>query len=178
MIFCYLNTTIRPKLTSLDDNHSFIFWTSFIYFFFCLCIWSKHRVFIDSFLLIVNDDLIKIYGPHLFLFSFFFFYLFASFIFIGDYLTKIYFFCLCMRIRRKKMVLFYFFVCSYLTVRPKIRIFINLSFLLVHAHFTQIKNNSYSLIYSLLKDVNISYAIFIVLMPLYFVRYIHGYRKS
>ena len=89
-----------------------------------------------------------------------------------------YFFCLCMRIRPKKTVLFYFFVCSYLTIRPKIRIFINLSLLLMHAHFTQIKNNSYSLIYSLLKDVNISYAIFIVLMPLYFVRYIHGYRKS
>ena len=59
------------------------------------------------------------------------------------------------------------------SIRSKIKVLINLFILFVHDHSTKIRGHSYSLIYSLLNCANISYAIFMAGLPLYFVRYIH-----
>ena len=59
------------------------------------------------------------------------------------------------------------------TIRPKIRFLINLFLLFAHDHSTKIRVYSYSLIYSFLNCANISYAIFMSVLFLYFVRDIH-----
>ena len=46
----------------------------------------------------------------------------------------------------------------YTTIRPKIRVLTNLFLLFVHDHSTKIRDRSYSLMYSCLNCVNISYA--------------------
>ena len=56
-------------------------------------------------------------------------------------------------------------------IRPKIRVLINLFVLFVHSHSTKIRGHSYSLIYSFLNCVNISYAIFKAVLPLYSYQY-------
>ena len=59
------------------------------------------------------------------------------------------------------------------TIRPKVRVLINLFLLFEHDHLTKIWGHSYSLIHSFLNCTNISYTIFMAVLPLYFVRYIH-----
>ena len=63
-------------------------------------------------------------------------------------------------------------------IQPKIRVLINLFLLFVDDHSTKIRSHSYSLIYSFHNCANIQHAIFMVVMPLDFVRYINGYMKS
>ena len=53
------------------------------------------------------------------------------------------------------------------TIRPKIRVFINL---FAHDHSTKARGHSYPFIYSFLNCLNISFAIFMAVLPLYFVR--------
>ena len=66
------------------------------------------------------------------------------------------------------------FFCLYTTIRPEIRVLINL-FLFVHNHSTKVRSHSYSLIYSFLNCADISFAIFkAVLIPLYFVHFVSG----
>ena len=72
--------------------------------------------------------------------------------------------------------LIYFFYL-YTTIRPKIRVLNNLFLLFVHDHSTK-RDHSYTLIYSVLNCANISFAIFMAILSLYFVRYIHGYMQS
>ena len=60
-----------------------------------------------------------------------------------------------------------------MSIRIKIRVLINLFLIFVHDHSNKIRGHSYSLINSLLNCANISYAIFMAVLPLYFVRYIH-----
>ena len=60
------------------------------------------------------------------------------------------------------------------TIRPKIRVLINLFFLFLQDHSTKVKGHSFNLIYSFPSYVNILFAIFIAVLPLYFVHYIHG----
>ena len=89
-------------------------------------------------------------------------------------------------IRQKYMIFFYLFSLLCTTIRPKIRVLIDLFFLFVHDHSTKVRGHSYSVIYSFLNCANISFAIFITdcpyisyalflaVVPLYFVRYIHS----
>ena len=56
-------------------------------------------------------------------------------------------------------------------------VLIDLFLLFAHDHSTKFRGHSYSLIYSFLNCGNILYAIFMPVLPLYFVRYIHGYMK-
>ena len=73
----------------------------------------------------------------------------------------------------------------------KIRVLINLFISFVHDYLTKIRVHSYPLIYSFLNCANISYAIFMAALPLYFLccihvqhypyilhAIIHGYMKS
>ena len=72
----------------------------------------------------------------------------------------------------KKLVssLIYFFYL-YTTIRPKLRVLVNLIFFLVHdEHSTKVRGYSYFLIYYFLNCANISFAIFKAVLPLYFVR--------
>ena len=46
------------------------------------------------------------------------------------------------------------------TIRPKVRVLINLIFLFVHDHSTKVRGHSYSLIYHCPSCANISFAIF------------------
>ena len=52
------------------------------------------------------------------------------------------------------------FFYLYTTIRPKIRVLINLIFLFAHDHSTKVRGDSYSLIYHCPSCVNISFAIF------------------
>ena len=75
-----------------------------------------------------------------------------------------------------KMYGSYSYILSFCTtIQPKIMILIDLFFLLVHNHLTKIRGHSYSysLIYYFLNCANILCAIFIVVLPLYFVGSIH-----
>ena len=59
------------------------------------------------------------------------------------------------------MILFHSFILSLrTTIRPKIRILINLLFLFVQRPFDKVRGHSYSLIYSFLNCANISFVIF------------------
>ena len=100
-------------------------------------------------------------------------------------------FLLCMTIRANIMVLIDLFIlfgydhsteiCGPLlyilsfctTIWPKIRVLINLFILFVHDHSPKIRVHSYSLVYSFLNWVNILYAVFMAILSLYFVHYIH-----
>ena len=87
----------------------------------------------------------------------------------------------------------------YRTIRPKIRVLINLIFLFVHDHSTKVRSHSYFFIYSFLHWADISFcyilgitsliflslcfwqywlcissAIFIAVLALCFLHYIHG----
>ena len=88
--------------------------------------------------------MIKIYGP----ISFFL-------CFVLNYLTKIY-----------DPLFLILSLC--MTIRAKIRVLINSFFLFVHVHSTKVRGHSYSLIYSFLNCANILFAIFMVVLPLYF----------
>ena len=55
------------------------------------------------------------------------------------------------------------------TIRPNVRVFINLIFLFAHDHSTKVRGHSYSFIHSFLNCANISFAV----LPLYFFRYNH-----
>ena len=48
----------------------------------------------------------------------------------------------------------------YTTIRPKIRVLINLIFLFAHNHSTKVRGHSYSLIYHCPSCANISFAVF------------------
>ena len=101
-------------------------------------------------------------------------------------LPMIYLFHFQTTIRQKYMIFFhlFFFLCT--TIRPKIRLFIDLFLLFTHDHLTKVRGHSYSLIYSFLNCANnsfaifkavlsyISFALFLAVLPLYFVRYIHS----
>ena len=78
------------------------------------------------------------------------------------------FFHLHMTIQQKYMTFFLSFILSLCTtIRPKIRVLINLMFLFVHDHST--RGHSYSSIYSFLDCANTLFAV----LPLYFVSYNH-----
>ena len=62
---------------------------------------------------------------------------------------------------------FIYSLCT--TIRPKIRILINLFFLFVHGHSTKVRGSLLLLIYSFLNCSNILFAV----LPLCFVRYNH-----
>ena len=73
----------------------------------------------------------------------------------------------------------------YTSVQPKISVLINLIFLFVHNHSTKVTSHSYSLIYSFLHCADIllysrqcfpyiSFALFLAVLPLYFIRSIHS----
>ena len=89
-----------------------------------------------------------------------------------------YFFYLHATIRLKYMILFHIFFSICTTIQPKISLLINLFILFVHDHSNKVSCRSYSLIYSFYICANTSYAIFMAVLPLYFVCYIHGYMKS
>ena len=110
------------------------------------------------------------------------------------YMVIIYlFFLLCTTIRPKIRVLIDLFLLlahehsikiyglfSYIfsfctTILPKIRVLINLFLLFVHDHPTKIRGHSYSLIYSFINCAKILYALFMAVLPLYFIRYICQY---
>ena len=57
------------------------------------------------------------------------------------------------------------------TIRPKIRFLINSIFLFAHDHSTKVRGDSYSLIYSFINCTNISFALFLAVLPLHFVSY-------
>ena len=59
------------------------------------------------------------------------------------------------------MILFHLFFLLCTTIRPKIRVLINLLFLFVQRPFDKVRGHSYSLIYSFLNCANISFVIFI-----------------
>ena len=59
------------------------------------------------------------------------------------------------------------------TIRRKIRVLVNLFLLFLHDHSAKITGCSCSLVYSFLSCTNISYAIFMAVLALYFVHYIH-----
>ena len=178
-------------------------WSSFIYFFYlhttnstmvlfhlfflyCTTIRPRIIVLIDLFLL--SETTIR---PK--------YMLFIHFCYLHTTIRPIYmvcfhlFFLLQTTIWLKCMALFHtFFLCAQ-SFDKKIRVLINLSFLFVHEYLTKIRVRSYSLICSFLNCANISYAIFMAALPLYFVRYIswfmsvlplhlvryiHGYMKS
>ena len=58
-------------------------------------------------------------------------------------------------------------------IQPKVMLLINLFILFVHDHSTKIRGHSYSLVYYFLNWVNILYAVFMAVLSLYFVHYIH-----
>ena len=60
-----------------------------------------------------------------------------------------------------------------MTIRSKIRVLI-ICFLFVHNHLAKVKDHSYSLIYSFVNCANILFAIFVAVLPLYFVRSVSG----
>ena len=84
-------------------------------FLLCMTIQPKIRVLIDLFLLFAHDHSTKLYGPLSFILSLF-----------------------CARPFDQKLgsSLIYFFYL-YTTIRPKIRVLINLIFLFVHDHSTK-----------------------------------------
>ena len=147
-------------------------WSSFIYSFFCT------RPFDQK----LESSLI------------YFFYLHTT-IRLKDVVLFHLYFLLCATIRPKIKVhidLFLLFpldhstkICGPLSfipslwtiIRPKTMVLIILFLLFVRDHLTKTRGHSYSLIYSFLNCANISYAVFMAALPLYFVRYIHGYMK-
>ena len=98
--------------------------------------------------------------------------------------SLIYFLYLYTTIRPNYIVLFSLFFLLCTTIWPKTRVLINLFILFVHNHSTKVRSHSYSLIYSFLHcaDISfakrntslISFALFLAVVPLYFVRYIHS----
>ena len=71
------------------------------------------------------------------------------------------------------MIVFHLFILSAGPFDQKLGS--SLILLSVHDHSTKVMGHSYSLIYSLLNCGNISFAIFMAVLLLYFIRYIHGY---
>ena len=66
------------------------------------------------------------------------------------------------------------FILSFCTtIRPRIRALINLFFLFVHDHSTNVRSYSYSVIYYFLNCASILFAMFMAVLPLYFVYYVH-----
>ena len=86
--------------------------------------------------------------------------------------SLIYFFYLYTTIRPKYIVLFDLFFLLCMSIRSKIRVFIILFCLFVLENSIKTRNHSYSLIYSFQNCANILYAMFMVVLPLYFVHYI------
>ena len=96
---------------------------------------TKIRVLIDLFLLFVHDHSTKLYGPLSFILS-----LFCARPFdqkLGSSLINLFH--------------------LYTTIRPKIRVPINLIFLFVHNYSTKVGSHSYSLIYSFLCQYFVCY---------------------
>ena len=86
----------------------------------------------------------------------------------------IYLFHLQTNIQQKYEIFFHFFFSLCTTIRPKIRVIINLIFVFVHDHLTKVRGYSYSLIHTFLNCTNISSAVFLAVLPLRFVRYIQS----
>ena len=86
--------------------------------------------------------------------------------------SLIYFFYLYTTIRPKYIVLFDLFFLLCMSIRSKIRVFIILFRLFVLENSIKTRNHSYFLIYSFQNCANILYAMFMVVLPLYFVHYI------
>ena len=101
--------------------------------------------------------------------------------------SLIYFFHLHTTIRQKYMIFFLSFILSLCTtIRPKNRVLINLLFLFVHDHLTNL-GVTLTLLFILFLDVSIFRllyscqimplyfrSLFLAVLPLYFVRYIHS----
>ena len=189
----------------LLHNHSTKNYGPHLFIFFIWNDYSTKIYDLHSFLLITHDHSTNIYGLLSFIFSFANDHLTKiygplSFIlpFTNDHSTKIYgplsFILSFTNDHSTKMYGPLSYILPLCTIiRPKIRVLINLSFLFVHDYSTKIRVRSYSLICSFLNCANISYAIFMAALPLYFVRYIswfmsvlplhlvryiHGYMKS
>ena len=67
-----------------------------------------------------------------------------------------------------------FVLSLWTTIRRKIRVLLNLVLLFAHDHSTKIRGHSYFSIYFFLSCANISFGIFMTVLPLYFVRSICG----
>ena len=121
---------------------------------------------IDLFILFAHDYSIKIHGSLSFLF------------FVHDHSTKnqgLHWFISLFWTRPFDQNIWSFFQLFFLlrtAFRSKIRGLIYLYLLFVLDYSIKIRGHSYSLIYSCLNCTNILYAIFIVVLPLFFVRYI------
>ena len=150
----YMHTTIRPKQMI------------FFYLFFLLytTIWPKHRILIDLFVLFEQDHSTKICDPCS-----------VNLCFAHDHSTN--------NLVPRWFISFIFtrpfdqniwssFIYSslYATFPSKLRILISLFLLFVQDHSTKVRGHSYSLIYFFLNWANISFAIFMAVLPLYFVR--------
>ena len=147
----------------------------------------KISVLIDLLLLCTHDHSIEIYGPFSFVLSF-----------VHDHSTKTYGpqWCIsfiCSRPFEKNIwssfissffsarpfdqklgstLIYFFYLCT--TIRPKIRVLINLFISFLHDHSTKVRGHSYSLIYTFPNCANISFALFLTVLPLHFVRYIQS----
>ena len=138
----------------------FLLWTT---------IRPKVKVLIDLFLLFRHDHFIQICGPLSFIYSYFLYltlrpnirFLIDLFpLFAHNHWTKIFY-------------SFSFILSFYTSIQPKLKVLIDLFLLFAHNHSTKFRGHSYSLIFSFLNYANISFAIIIVALPLYFVNYIH-----
>ena len=152
-LFFLLCTTIRQKYMVFFHLSLFL----------CTTIWPKIKVHTDLFLYMYTTIRPKI-NVHIDSF----FYLHTA-------------------IRQKYMIFFLSFILSLCTtIRPKNRVLINLLFLFVHDHLTNLGVNL-TLLFILFLDVSIFHllyscqimplyfrSLFLAVLPLYFVRYIHS----
>ena len=138
LIFFFCKT-IRPRIRVFTDLFFYVHATNrptymvFFYLFFLLntTIRPKARVHTDLFLLFVHHHSTEIRGPHLFIFVMctrpFDKNIWSSFINS--------FFCARPFDQKLRSTLIYFFM--YTTIRPKVRVLINLFILFVHDHSTK-----------------------------------------
>ena len=139
-----------------------------LFYFFYMTNRPKNRVLIDLFLLFAHDYLTKMYDP----LSFAFFLLCKTIPLKATGLIDL--FCLFSLEHSTKLydpLSVILSLCT--TIRPKIRVAIIL-FFFIHDHSTKFRCYSYSLIYSFLNCHNISFAIFMAVLPLYFFRSFSG----
>ena len=134
--------------TTIRQKYTFLF---HLFFLLCTNIRPKIKVHLDLFILFVHDHLTKIQCHHWFI-SFICKWPFDKN--IRDLLSRI--------------------ICFCTTIRPKIRFLINLFFSFVHDHSTKVRGHSYSLISFFLNCANISFALFLAVLPLNFFRYIQA----
>ena len=132
------------------------------FFYFHSTIRPKIRVLINLFILLVHDHFTKNQGRNSFI----------SFILKRPFNKNIY------------LLSFVFSLCT--TIRPKIRVIINLFILFVHDHSAKVRGHSYSLIdfspncanipFGIFKAVfsYISFTLILAVLPLCFVRYLHS----